>query len=70
MSRKKQFADGYLFENIIILIMEMGNLLSPTIADIVLNKLLNEKYSNLEGLSVRIKFLINYVDDIFAVVKK
>ena len=48
----------------------MGNPLSPTIANIILDKLLNECLQDLKQNNIEIKFIIKYVDDIFAVVRK
>lgn len=45
-----------------------GNWLSPTILNIVLDKLLDKTKTKFKGLNIDIKFLFNYVD-IFAVVR-
>ncbi|XP_037942964.1 uncharacterized protein LOC119675817 [Teleopsis dalmanni] len=50
--------------------MPMGNPLSPTIADIVLDKLLDEAIAELKTMGITFKFITKYVDDIFAVIKK
>ena len=50
--------------------MPMGNPLSPTIADIILDKLLDETISKLKEENIHLKFLVKYVDDIFAIVNK
>lgn len=50
--------------------MPMGNPLSPTIADIVLDKLLDDVIDVLKKNNVKIKHLSKYVDDIFAIVDK
>ena len=50
--------------------MPMGNPLSPTIADIVLDKLLDQTYTELEKHNIKIKFLVKYVDDMFAIIDK
>ena len=49
--------------------MPMGNPLSPTIADIVLDHLLNDSIDKLLKCNTKIKFIAKYVDDIIAVVK-
>lgn len=50
--------------------MPMGSPLSPRIADIFLNKLLDETYTKLGAIYVRVKFLVRYEDYIFAVVER
>ena len=51
--------------------MPMGNPLSPTIADIILDKLVNETILILENeKNIKFKMIVKYVDDIFAIVKK
>lgn len=50
--------------------MPMGNPLSPTIADIVLDDLLTRTMTNLKVEGIDIKFIVKYVDDIFAIVNK
>ena len=51
-------------------IQTFGNPLSPTIADIILDKLLDETIIDLKKQHINIKFIVKYVDDIFAIVKK
>ena len=48
----------------------MGKPLSPTIADIILDKLLDETIIDLKKQHINIKFIVKYVDDIFAIVKE
>lgn len=43
--------------------MPMRSPLSPTKADIVFGKQLDETYTELEKLNVRIIFMVKYVDD-------
>ena len=50
--------------------MPMGNPLSPTIADIILDKLLDYTIDILRSKNVDIKFIVKYVDDIFAVINQ
>ncbi|XP_067619832.1 uncharacterized protein [Eurosta solidaginis] len=51
--------------------MPMGNPLSPTIADIVLDDLLNDAISKHKTQhNIDIKFIVKYVDDIFAIDKR
>ncbi|XP_017478561.1 PREDICTED: uncharacterized protein LOC108368252 [Rhagoletis zephyria] len=51
--------------------MPMGNPLSPTIADIIMDDLLDNTISELKKLhNIDIKFIVKYVDDIFAIVKR
>lgn len=50
--------------------MPMGNPLSPTIADIVLDTLLDDVITELRLKNIHIKCLTKYVDDIFAIIKK
>lgn len=50
--------------------MPMGNPLSPTIADIVLDKLLDDVTKDLEDKNIKMGFLCKYVDDILAVINK
>ena len=50
--------------------MPMGNPLSPTIANIILDKLLDECILQLKENDITIKFMVKYVDDIFAIVNK
>lgn len=50
--------------------MPMGNPLSPTIADIVLDKLLDDTFTDLRKLNIKTKILVKYVDDIFAIIKR
>ncbi|XP_075167739.1 uncharacterized protein LOC142239876 [Haematobia irritans] len=50
--------------------MPMGNPLSPTIADIVLDNMLAETIKELSERNITIKFITKYVDDLFAVIKK
>ena len=49
--------------------MPMGNPLSPTIADIVLDRLLTEVLETLKQKNIQIKFIVKYVDDILAIIK-
>ena len=42
--------------------MPMGNPLSPTIADIILDKLLDETIAKLKEENIHLKFLVKYVD--------
>lgn len=48
--------------------MPMGNPLSPTIADIVLDSLLDNAISILKNNDKHIKYIVKYVDDIFAII--
>lgn len=48
--------------------MPMGNPLSPTIADIVLDNLLDDALMELNNKNIKIKYISKYVDDIFAVI--
>lgn len=48
--------------------MPMGNPLSPTIADIVLDNLLDAALTELHNKNVNIKYVAKYVDDILAVI--
>ncbi|XP_036320814.1 uncharacterized protein LOC118735267 [Rhagoletis pomonella] len=50
--------------------MPMGNPLSPTVADIVLDKILDDSIAELKTKDIYIKYINKYVDDIFAIVKK
>lgn len=50
--------------------MPMGNPLSPTIADIVLDTLLERTTEELREKNVHIKLITKYVDDLFAIIKK
>lgn len=51
--------------------MPMGNPLSPTIADIIMDDLLDNTLSELKELyNIEIKFIVKYVDDIFAIIKR
>lgn len=50
--------------------MPMGNPLSPTIADIVLDDLLDNTLAELKNNNVQIKYITKYVDDILAIVDK
>ena len=50
--------------------MPMGNPLSPTIANIILDKLMDDCISQLKKQNIEIKIIVKYVDDIFAIVKK
>lgn len=50
--------------------MPMGNPLSPTIANIVLDHLLDDTINKLKKSNKKIKFIAKYVDDIIAVVNK
>lgn len=50
--------------------MPMGNPLSPTIANIILDTLLDDAIKELNAKNIQIKFLTKYVDDLFAVIKK
>lgn len=49
--------------------MPMGNPLSPTIADIVLDKILDDSISQLRSKNVQIKYVRKYVDDVIAIIK-
>lgn len=48
--------------------MPMGNPLSPTIADITLDCLLDEAILELEKKNIHIKYIVKYVDDILAII--
>lgn len=50
--------------------MPMGNPLSPTIADIVLDTLLEQVTADLKREDVNIKLISKYVDDLFAIIKR
>lgn len=50
--------------------MPMGNPLSPTIADIVLDALLEQTTNDLKKQGVNLKLLTKYVDDLFAIIKE
>ncbi|XP_059221518.1 uncharacterized protein LOC131996087 [Stomoxys calcitrans] len=50
--------------------MPMGNPLSPTIADIVLDTLLDDVMDELQSMNITVKFIVKYVDDLFAVINK
>lgn len=50
--------------------MPMGNPLSPTIADIVLDTLLEKTTDDLKNENIDLKIITKYVDDLFAVIKK
>ena len=50
--------------------MPMGNPLSPTIADIILDKLLDYSVDILSMKNVFFKYIVKYVDDIFAIIKR
>lgn len=49
--------------------MPMGNPLSPTIADIVLDKILDDSLAELKSKDICIKYITKYVDDVFAIIK-
>ncbi|XP_067614011.1 uncharacterized protein [Eurosta solidaginis] len=49
--------------------MPMGNPLTPTIADIVLDKLLDDSLAELKSKDIYVKYITKYVDDIFAIFK-
>lgn len=49
--------------------MPMGNPLSPTIADIVLDDLLDNTIADLKNKDINIKYIVKYVDDILAIIK-
>lgn len=49
--------------------MPMGNPLSPTIANIILDDLLDESITKLKNNNIKIKYITKYVDDILAIVK-
>ncbi|XP_036347720.1 uncharacterized protein LOC118757092 [Rhagoletis pomonella] len=49
--------------------MPMGNPLSPTIADIVLDKIIDDSIIELRNKDICTKYITKYVDDIFAIVK-
>lgn len=51
-------------------VMPMGNSLSPTIADIVLDKLLKETLLELKNNNIHIKLRTKYIDDLFAIIKR
>ena len=48
----------------------MGNPLSTTIADIIMDELLEYTVDILSKNNVFIKFIVKYVDDIFAIIKR
>lgn len=48
--------------------MPMGNPLSPTIADIVLDSLLDYAIEELENKNIYLKYIVKYVDDVLAVI--
>ncbi|XP_065368892.1 uncharacterized protein LOC135961324 [Calliphora vicina] len=48
----------------------MGNPLSPTIANIVLDTLLDDVIDELRANNIEIKFITKYVDDLFAIIRK
>ncbi|XP_036317662.1 uncharacterized protein LOC118732638 [Rhagoletis pomonella] len=49
----------------------MGNPLSPTIADIVMDDLLDNTFMELKRkFNIDTKFIVKYVDDIFAIVRR
>lgn len=50
--------------------MPMGNPLSPTIADIVLDALLHDAIRKLNKRGIHLKFVTKYVDDLLAVINK
>ncbi|XP_075163049.1 uncharacterized protein LOC142235673 [Haematobia irritans] len=50
--------------------MPMGNPLSPTIADIVLDHLIDDTLKTLEDNDINIKYIVKYVDDILAIIRK
>ncbi|XP_036348048.1 uncharacterized protein LOC118757445 [Rhagoletis pomonella] len=51
--------------------MLMGNPISPTIADIIMDNLLDNTITELkEKSNIDIKFVTKYVDDIFAIIKR
>ena len=50
--------------------MPMGNPLSPTIADIVLDTLQDNVTSELKEQNIEIQLITKYVDDIFAIINK
>ncbi|XP_036319798.1 uncharacterized protein LOC118734183 [Rhagoletis pomonella] len=49
--------------------MPMGNPLSPTIADIVLDKIIDDSIIEIRNKDICIKYITKYLDDIFAIVK-
>ncbi|XP_067614376.1 methionine--tRNA ligase, mitochondrial-like [Eurosta solidaginis] len=49
--------------------MPMDNPLSPTIADIVLDKILDNSIAELKSKDIYVKYIAKYVDDVFAIVK-
>ncbi|XP_067618087.1 uncharacterized protein [Eurosta solidaginis] len=49
--------------------MPMGNPLSPTIADIVLDKIIDDSITELRSKDIHVKYITKYVDDMFAIVK-
>ncbi|XP_075157976.1 uncharacterized protein LOC142231244 [Haematobia irritans] len=50
--------------------MPMGNPLSPTIANIVLDNLLDEVILELNSKNIKIKLITKYVDDLLAIINK
>lgn len=50
--------------------MPMGNPLSPTIATIVLDDLIDYTLDNLKSQNIEIKYITKYVDDFFAIIKQ
>ena len=50
--------------------MPMGNPLSPTIADIVMDNLFDETIKSLNSKNIKFKAIFKYVDDTIAIIKK
>ena len=50
--------------------MPMGNPLSPTIPDIILDELLDYTIDILRSKNIHVKFIVKYVDDIFAIINQ
>lgn len=50
--------------------MPMGNPLSPTVADIVLDELIDQALSDLTKIGIKVKLMTKYVDDILAIIEK
>ncbi|XP_065354742.1 uncharacterized protein LOC135949190 [Calliphora vicina] len=49
--------------------MPMGNPLSPTVADIILDCLLDQTLAELQEKNIKIKLITGYVDDLFAIIE-
>jgi len=50
--------------------MSVGSPRSPTVANIVMDKILNDSLNELKGKNITMKYITKYVDDVFAIVKK